>query len=221
MSPFWTSVVVALSSLALATPAALAGGWLLARCSFRGKTFVNLVFLSPLILPPVVTGYLLLMFLGRTSCIGAFLEDTLGIHLSFSLLGAVIAATVVGFPLFVSSVRLAIESVPTTMEDSAHVAGASAWQVFWRVTFPAARPGIAAGAMLAFGRAMGEFGATIVLAGSMQNESQTLAVAIYEHLDDPAGDHAALTLTLLSVLVSFLALLGYEQLSKRTRQSTS
>lgn len=215
MSPLWNSLLVALAAIILASPFALGAGWVLARKDFPGKSILHLLILSPLVLPPVVTGYLLLTCLGRNSLIGSFFASTFNIHLSFSLVSAVLAATVVGLPLFVAGVRIAIEAVPKEVEEIAQVSGATPWQTFWWVTFPSALPGIAAGGLLAFARAMGEFGATVILAGNMQGEKATLALEIYNELGRPGGDENAMRLTLLSVFTSFIVLFIYERLLRR------
>lgn len=178
-----------------------------------------MILLSPLVLPPVVTGYLLLSALGRNSVIGALGQEWFGVDLSFNLVGAVIAAMVVGFPLYVAGVQIAIERVPHELEEMAAIAGASPWQVFRKVTLPVAGSGIGAGCLLAFARAMGEFGATVVLAGNLQGEQSTLALAIYDAMDDPGSDQQVINLTLFSILASFLVLVLYERLIHQKARS--
>jgi len=210
-------LAIAAGAVILATPLAIGAGWLLARRNFPGKTLLHLLMLSPLVLPPVVTGYLLLNALGRHSWIGELAQNWFGIELTFSTTAAVIAAMVMGLPLFVSSVRIAIENVPEELEEVAEVSGASTVQIFWRITLPAAWTGILAGALLAFARGMGEFGATVILAGHLQGEDATLALAVYEALDDPSGDTEVWFLTVLSILATFVFLIAYETLTRSHR----
>ena len=218
MAALETSLTVALACLALSTIPAVGLGWLLARREFPGKTALSALLYTPIVLPPVVTGYVLLLALGRRSAIGGWLEHTLGLTVSFTWLGAVIAAAVVGFPLFVMTVRVAIENVDVRLEQTARVHGASALGAFLRVTLPIAGPGVIAGAVLAFARALGEFGATAVLAGNIEGQTRTLALAVYTLLDDPRGDSAAAFLTALSLVVSLVAVGGYEWLNRRGKR---
>ena len=208
-------MAVALIAVALATPLAVAAGWLLAKREFPGKKSVSYASPFPPGLAPVVTGYLLLSGLGRHSWLGESVQAWFGIDLSFNLIGAVIAALVVGFPLYVAGAQIAIERVPRELEEMAAIAGASPWQVFRKVTLPVAGSGIGAGCLLAFARAMGEFGATVVLAGNLQGEQATLALAIYDAMDDPGADQNVVQLTALSILASFLVLVLYERLIRQ------
>jgi len=217
----WTSLMVASVCAILSAPFAIACGWFLARRNFVGKSLVSMLTMTPLVLPPVVTGYVLLLCLGRRSVVGQWLGDTFGIYLSFSFSGAVLAAMIVGFPLFVATARIAFEGVDPRLEQMARVHGASPWRCFWKVTFPLAAPGILAGATLSFARALGEFGATAVFAGTMEGESPTLAVAVYTLLESPHGDDQVLTLTTLSLVLSFVAIGGYEWLIRRQRSGST
>jgi len=211
------SLLVALASVVVGLLPAVALGWLLARRRFPGKSVVSTVFLAPLVLPPVVTGFLLLEFLGRNTAVGGLLEG-LGLAVPFTLLGAVIAAVVVGFPLYVVSVRGAFEAVDHRYEELSWTLGVAPRSTFLRVSLPLALPGIAAGALLAFARALGEFGATVVLAGNLEGETRTIALAVYSLLESPAGREATWMLVGASVIVSLLALVGYEHLNRRQRQ---
>jgi molybdate transport system permease protein len=196
---------------------ALVLGHLLARRRFFGKSVVSTLVLLPLVLPPVVTGYLLLELFGRGGPLGA-LWDTLDLHVPFSLAGAVAAALVVGLPLYVASVRAAIEAVDVRYEELAQSLGLTRWQAWRRVTLPLALPGIAAGFVLTFARALGEFGATAVLAGNIEGETRTLALAVYSLLDAPNGEAEAAVLVWLSIGLSFAALTGYEALLRWQRK---
>lgn len=217
----WSAVRL---SLLVALGATIAGfvpavwlGWILARKDFFGKSVVATVALAPLVLPPVVTGFLLLSLLGTQNPLGGLLAD-LGISVPFTLLGATLAALAVGFPLYVVSVRNAFQAVDPSFEEVSWTLGRRPWPTFLRVTFPLAMPGIAAGAVLAFARALGEFGATVVLAGNVEGSTRTIALAVYTLLESPHGRGAIWVLVGASVLISLLALLGYEALSRRQRR---
>lgn len=216
-SPITLSLFVAVIGAGLGLPPAIALGWLLARVRFRGKALVSALVLLPLVLPPVVTGLLLLRVLGRTSTIGGFLASA-GIEIPFTLLGAAIAGLVVGLPLYVMAARTAFESVDPRLEEVARSLGASRREVLARVTIPLATPGLLAGAVLAFARALGEFGATAVLAGDAPGRTRTIALAVYALLGAPDGEDAAMRLAAASVAMSVLALAAHELLSARHRR---
>ena len=215
----WTalrlSLVVAGMATLVSLPPGLAIGWLLARKRFPGKAVLDALVHLPLILPPVVTGYILLVGFGRRGPIGAFLEKTFGIVLAFRWTGAVLACAVMGFPLLVRAIRLSIEAVDRRLEHAASTLGAPPPLVFLVVTLPLILPGIMAGAILAFAKAMGEFGATITFVGNVAGETQTLSAAIYTFLQVPGGEGGALRLTLVSVGVSVAALIGSEWMARR------
>ncbi len=209
------SLRVALASIVvLAVPGVLMG-WLLARRDFVGKSVVDALVHLPLVLPPVVTGYLLLLVFGRRGIIGAQLEAWFGLHIAFTWKGAALAAAVMAFPLMVRAVRLAIEMTDREIEDAARTLGASPLRVALTVTLPLAAPGLLAGLVLAFARSLGEFGATITLAGNIPGESRTLPVAIYAYAQVPDGDAPLHRLVVISIAVSVLALVGSEWLSRR------
>jgi len=213
----WLSAGVAFWATVAATPFAVATGWLLARRSFFGKTLLSTIVYAPLVLPPVITGFVLLKLLGRRGVIGGWLADA-GIAIPFTFTGAVIAAVVVGFPLFVAIVRHAFEAVDRRHDEVAATLGLAPWRVFSRVTLPLAFPGILAGAVLAFARALGEFGATIVLAGNIEGETRTIPMAVYTLLESPTGEAAAWRLVGVSLGLSLAAMLGYELLVRRHRK---
>lgn len=217
MSPLALSLAVAIASALLGMPPAIALGWVLARRTFRGKTLVSALVLGPLVLPPVVTGLLLLRLLGRRGALGPILES-IGVSVPFTTLGAVIAALVVGLPLYVIAARSAFEGVDPRLEEVAASLGASPMRVLLRVTVPLAWPGLLAGAVLAFARALGEFGATAVLAGDVPGQTRTIALAVYAALQSPQGEPDALRLSLLSVGLSVLALVIHELLIARHRR---
>lgn len=210
------SLVVALWCTIAALPIAVALGWVLARKRFFGKTIVTAAVMVPMVLPPVVTGLVLLAAFGRKGTFGPLLS-ALGIEVSFTVLGAVLAATVVGLPLFVMSTRAAFEAVDPAYEELSATLGDRPWRTFVRVTLPLALPGIAGGAVLAFARALGEFGATIVLAGNT-SDTRTISIAIYGLLDRPDAHREVLWLSLASVALSLGALVGYEVLVRRQRR---
>lgn len=209
---FWVALGATLAGLV----PAVALGWILARKDFVGKSVVATVALAPLVLPPVVTGFLLLSLLGTQSALGGWLEQ-LGIPIPFTLLGATLAAFTVGLPLYVVSVRNAFQVVDPAFEEVSWTLGRRPLPTFLRITLPLAFPGIAAGAVLAFARALGEFGATVVLAGNVEGATRTIPLAVYTLLESPRGRGAIWILVGASVLLSLLALLGYEVLSRRQR----
>jgi molybdate transport system permease protein len=214
----WTAVRLSLLVASVATAASLPFGLLvallLARGRFWGRSALDALVHLPLILPPVVTGYLLLLGFGRRGPIGAFLAEHLGIVLSFRWTGAALACAVMGFPLLVRAMRLSIETVDRRLEDAAGTLGASPPFVFLVVTLPLILPGIIAGAILCFAKAMGEFGATITFVSNIPGETQTLPSAIYTFTQVPGGEGGALRLTAISVAISVSALLGSELIAR-------
>ena len=212
------SLRVALWSVTFSLPPAVAIAWLLARGRFPGKSLINTLVHLPLVLPPVVTGYLLLIVFGRKGLIGEFLEQTFDIVFAFRWTGAVLAAAVMAFPLLVRPIRLSIEAIDLRLESAAATLGANRIAVFLTITLPLALPGILAGVILGFAKAMGEFGATITFVSNIPGETQTLPIAIYTVLQVPGGESAALRLTLIAVAVSILALLASEWFAHWLRQ---
>ncbi len=212
------SLVVATASVLVGTPPAIAFAWVLARKRFWGRTLLSAGLNLPLVVPPVITGFVLLAVLGRNGALGPTLE-ALGIEVSFSMIGAVVAASVVGFPLYVLSARRAFESVDTHYEALSHTLGRGPLYTFTRVTLPLAWPGIAAGAVLAFARALGEFGATIVLAGNTEGETRTIPLAVYALLESPRSDNQVIILVSASIAISFLAIAAYEILLRRHQKA--
>jgi molybdate transport system permease protein len=206
----WVSSIAMLASLPFGIAVAMA----LARGRFWGKSLLNGIVHLPLILPPVVTGFLLLVLFGRRGAIGQFLDTYFGIVFSFRWTGAALACAVMAFPLMVRSIRLSIEAVDRELEEAAGTLGASPFWVFLTVTLPLTLPGIIAGMILAFAKAMGEFGATITFVSNIPGETQTLSAAIYTFTQVPGGDAGALRLTIVSVVISMLALLVSEFLAR-------
>ena len=208
------SLWVACWATALAIPLALWVAWLLARRSFRGKALLNALVHLPLVLPPVVTGYLLLIAFGRTAPLGRALE-ALGIGLAFHWSGAVLAAIIMGFPLMVRAMRLAIEAVDPKLEEAAATLGAPRWAIFARVTLPLIAPGILAGAVMGFAKAMGEFGATITFVANIPGQTQTLPSAIWTALQIPGGEGQAAIMVVMACIVALGAVALSEALAHR------
>ena len=211
------SLIVALAATVLGLIPSVLLGRLLARRDFAGKTLVTTVILMPLVLPPVVTGFLLLSVLGSRGVLGPALT-ALGISVPFTLLAPILAALIVGLPLYVLSARGAFEVVDRRLEEVSWTLGVRPRPTFFRVALPLALPGIAAGAVLAFARALGEFGATVVLAGNVEGRTRTIPLAVYTLFEYPGGTQAAWVLAGASVLLSLLALAGFEVLSRWQRQ---
>ena len=214
------SLFVAGAALAAALPVGILLGWLLARRRFPGKVLVEAVVLLPLVLPPVVTGYFLLLLFGTQGPVGRFLLQSLGFRVVFGWAGMVLAAAAVGIPFLVRSVRLSMEAVDPGLEAAARTLGAGPWRVFRTVTLPLAFPGILAGAVLAFTRALGEFGATVMVAPNVAG-SRTLALEIYRQAVVPGGEAAVMRLVGISIALSLAALLSTEWLAKRGRGKVS
>jgi molybdate transport system permease protein len=200
------SLRIAIVATACALPFGIAIGWLLARKQFWGKTLLDGLVFLPLVLPPVVTGYLLLIWFGRRGPIGEFLYDTFGIVLSFRWTGAALSCGVMGFPLMVRPIRQALEAIDKKLEDAAATLGANAMLTFLTVTLPLALPGIIAGVLLCFARALGEFGATITFAGSFPGTTETLPIAAYSSFEGSGQIGEAITLSLLLLVISVLVL---------------
>ncbi len=218
----WTalrlSLRVALVAVAASLPLGLTVAYLLARGRFWGKSLLDTLVHLPLILPPVVTGYLLLIGFGRRGPIGSFLAEQFGIVLSFRWTGAALASAVMGFPLLVRAIRLSIEAVDRKLEDAAGTLGAHPPFVFLLVTLPMILPGIIAGAILSFAKAMGEFGATITFVSNIPGETQTLPTLIYTFTQVPGGDAGALRLTAISLVISLGAILLSETFVRRVQK---
>ena len=209
------SLKVASVATLVSLPLAIAVAYLLARGRFKGKTLLDGLIHLPLVLPPVVTGYALLLLFGQRGAIGSFLANAFGIVFSFRWTGAALAAAVMGFPLMVRAIRLAIESVDRGVEEAASTLGASPFNVMRTVTLPLSAQGIIAGAMLSFAKALGEFGATITFVSNIPGETQTIPAAIYSLTQTPGGDDGALRLSLVAVVVSLIALIVSEMLARR------
>ncbi|MFH1808190.1 MAG: molybdate ABC transporter permease subunit [Pseudomonadota bacterium] len=214
----WLSMQVALLCTVVLTVPSIVVGTALARWHWTGKSVVEVLIHLPLVLPPVATGYLMLLALGPRTLPGGMARWILGHDLAFSLAAAVLAAAVVSFPLAVRSIRLAVELVDRRLEQAASTLGASPVDVWWSVTLPLALPGVLTGLVLAFTRSLGEFGATIVFAGNIAGETRTLPLSLFTATQVPGGESAALRLMLLSVSLSFVTLLASEWMALRLRR---
>jgi len=212
------SLQVALVAVAGSLPLAIAVAWLLARHDFPGKTLVDTVVHLPLVLPPVVIGYFLLVLFGTKGPLGGWLYETFGLRLIFTRWGAALAAAVMSFPLVVRAIRLALEAVDRGLEQAARTLGASRADVFFSVTLPLMLPGIVSGCIVAFAAALGDFGATITFVGNVQGETQTMSLAIYSLTQTPDGDAAALRLVAISLTLAVTALFASEWLARRVRR---
>jgi len=215
----WTAILLSLKVATIGALASLPFGvaiaYLLARARFPGKFLVNGIVHLPLVMPPVVTGWLLLLGFGRQGPFGRALDGCCGIVLSFRWTGAALAAAVMGFPLLVRAIRLSIETIDRRLERAAQTLGAPPAYVFLTVTLPLALPGILAGLVLAFAKAIGEFGATITFVANIPGETQTIATAIYTFTQVPGGEGGATRLTLIAIVIAFAALLASELLAAR------
>lgn len=214
--PLYLSLKVATVTTITCLILGLSVAWLLSRRTFRGRSLLDALFALPLVLPPSVLGYYLLLALGRKSPLGQMLESTLGLRLVFSWQGAVVASTVVAFPLMVMSVLASLEAVDSGLEDVARTLGRSEWEVFLTVSIPLAWRGILVGTILAFTRALGEFGATLMVAGNIPGRTQTLSVATYDAVQAGDGGKAALLVAIITALTVTL-LLASRRVAQRVR----
>ena len=212
------SLKVSLWAVAAMLPPGIALGWLLARRRFPGKSLVEAMVHLPLVLPPTVTGYCLLLLLGRNGWLGRWLAELFGITLSFNWKGAAAAAAVMSFPLLVQAVKLAMSLVEPRLEQAAATLGAGPTRVFLTVTLPLAAPGILTGTILSFARSVGEFGATITFVGNVEGQTRTLPLAFFTYTQSVDGEQPALRLLVISVLLAFAALLGSEWLGRRLQR---
>jgi molybdate transport system permease protein len=209
------SIRIATVAMIGSLPFGIAVAYLLARGRFPGRALVDGIVHLPLVMPPVVTGYLLLLLFGRRGPIGHFLEETFGIVLAFRWTGAALACAIMGFPLMVRAMRLSLEAIDRRLESAASTLGAGRTAVFATVTLPLMLPGILAGMVLSFARALGEFGATITFVGNIPGETQTIPTAIYTYTQVPGGDLGALRLTAISIAISLAALIVSDVMARR------
>lgn len=215
MSAIGLSFKVALWCSVLVLPFAISVGWWLARKSFRGKSLIEGIINLPLVLPPVATGFILLLLLGSKGLIGEHLHSWFGIRIAFTYYAAIIASMIVSFPLAVRAIRLSIEMVDPGYEEAARTLGANTFQSFVRVVLPMAFPGIISGFVLSFARSLGEFGATIIFAGNISGETQTIPLALFNQIQVPGMESSAFRLLMVAVVFSFLAMAASEFLVKK------
>ena len=220
--PEWQAVLLSLkvSSVAVlfSLPLGIFVAWVLVRCQFPGKALLDSLIHLPLVLPPVVVGYLLLVGFGRRGVLGAWLYDWFGITFAFNWKGAVLAAGVMSFPLMVRAIRLALEGVDLRLEQAARTLGAGRWRVFFTITLPLTLPGIIAGTVLAFARSLGEFGATITFVSNIPGETRTLPSAMYTLIQTPGGESAAWRLCVIAIALALISLLVAEWLARVSRK---
>lgn len=215
------SLKVSLWAVAISLPFGIAVAWVLARCEFPGKSLFDALVHVPLVVPPVVIGYLLLVLFGRNGAVGGWLNDVFGVTVAFSWQGAAVAAAVMAFPLMVRAIRLSIEAVDTRLEQAARTLGAGPIDVFFSVTLPLTGSGIVVGVILAFARALGEFGATITFVSAIPGETTTLPVALYGLAQVPGQEGSAIRLVILSVVIAFAAMFVSEVIARRVRKRIS
>lgn len=220
--PEWQAVALSLKVSCMAVLCSLPFGilmaWILARCRFPGKTLLDSLVHLPLVLPPVVVGYLLLLALGRRGAIGAWLWEWFGFTFAFSWRGAALAAAVMAFPLMVRAIRLALEAVDTRLEQAARTLGAGRWRVFFTITLPLTLPGIIAGTVLAFARSLGEFGATITFVSSIPGETRTIPSAMFSLIETPGAESTAARLCAVAIALALLSLVASELLARWGRK---
>lgn len=212
------SLKIGMSAVAWILVPGIAVAWLLARREFRGKAVLDGLVHLPLVLPPVVVGYLLLVSLGRQGWLGRWLYEWFSISLPFSWQGAAVAAGVMAFPLLVRAVRLSLEAVDPKLEAAASTLGAGRWRIFFTITLPLSIPGLITGTLLAFARALSEFGATITFASNIPGETRTLPLALYTLIQSPGSEAAAARLCVLAIIIAMLSLLASEWLSRHARR---
>lgn len=218
LEALFLSLKIASIAVAGLIPVGIALAWLLAKKEFYGKQILDSIIHLPLVLPPVVIGYLLLVVMGRQGVIGSFLLDTFGLSFSFSWRGAALASAIVALPLMVRAIRLSLENVDPRLEQAARTLGATPFKVFYTITLPLTLPGIVTGTMLSFARSLGEFGATITFVSNIPGETQTLPLAMYSFIETPGAEVAAARLCIISIAVALVSLLVSEWLTRRTQK---
>ncbi|MDD1792137.1 molybdate ABC transporter permease subunit [Enterovibrio makurazakiensis] len=212
------SLKISVVAVSASLPLGIAMAWVLARKQFAGKAIVDGIIHLPLVLPPVVIGYLLLIVMGRRGAVGQWLYETFGVSFSFSWKGAALASAVVAFPLLVRAIRLSLELVDQRLEQAARTLGASSWRVFFTITLPLIMPGILSGLVLAFARSLGEFGATITFVSNIPGETQTIPLAMFAFIETPGAEQSVARLCVISIVIALLSLVGSEWLSRRMKR---
>ncbi|MDE9563582.1 molybdate ABC transporter permease subunit [Xenorhabdus bovienii] len=218
----WQAILLSLKisgiSVLFSLPLGILMAWVLARCQFLGKSLLDSIIHLPLVLPPVVVGYLLLLSMGRSGVIGEFLYDWFGVSFAFSWTGAALASAVVAFPLMVRAIRLALESIDRRLEQAARTLGASSLKVFFTITLPLSLPGVIVGAVLAFARSLGEFGATITFVSNIPGETRTIPLAMYTLIETPGAETAAARLCVIAIVLALVSLMLSEWLTRWGRK---
>lgn len=212
------SLKVSVVAVACSLPFGILMAWILVRCRFPGKSLLDSIIHLPLVLPPVVIGYLLLVAMGRRGVIGSWLYDWFGFSFSFSWRGAALASAIVAFPLMVRAIRLSLDAVDKHLEQAARTLGASPWRVFFTITLPLSFPGIVVGTVLAFARSLGEFGATITFVSNIPGETRTIPLAMYTLIETPGAEADAARLCIIAIVLSLAALLSSEWLTNWSRK---
>ncbi|CDH03728.1 molybdate ABC transporter permease subunit [Xenorhabdus bovienii] len=218
----WQAILLSLKisgiSVLFSLPLGILMAWVLARCQFFGKSLLDSIIHLPLVLPPVVVGYLLLLSMGRRGVIGEFLYDWFGVSFAFSWTGAALASAVVAFPLMVRAIRLALEGIDRRLEQAARTLGASSLRVFFTITLPLSLPGVIVGAVLAFARSLGEFGATITFVSNIPGETRTIPLAMYTLIETPGAETAAARLCVIAIVLALVSLMLSEWLTRWGRK---
>jgi molybdate transport system permease protein len=221
LTPVLLSLRVALVATVVSLPFAIASAWILSRKTFRGKIVLETLVMAPLVFPPLVTGYLLLLLFGQGSAFGKFFQDILGVRIAFTWIGAAVAAAVVAFPLMVRAIQISFDSVDKGLEGMSRTLGAGRWDSFFTITLPLALPGVISGTIIGLARSLGEFGATIVLAGNLPGKTQTIPLAIYSAINRPGGERTALVLMIISIILSVVALVASYYLNAKRPGSSA
>ncbi|MBC8947839.1 MULTISPECIES: molybdate ABC transporter permease subunit [Xenorhabdus] len=218
----WQAILLSLKISAIAVlfslPFGILMAWMLARCQFVGKSLLDSIIHLPLVLPPVVVGYLLLISMGRRGVIGEFLYDWFGVSFAFNWTGAALASAVVAFPLMVRAIRLSLESIDRRLEQAARTLGAGSFKVFFTIILPLSLPGIIVGAVLAFARSLGEFGATITFVSNIPGETRTIPLAMYTLIETPGAETAAARLCVIAIVLALISLMLSEWLTRWGRK---
>ena len=217
ISALLLSLRVAATGTLFGLPIAIAVGILIARVEFRGKFLVSNLVHLPMVLPPVATGYLLLILLARDGFLGSMIYNTFGVEMAFTWRAAAVAAAVMGFPLMVRAVRISIEMIDRQAESAARILGASRTRMIWKITLPLALPGIISGAMMGFGRALGEFGATVIVAANIPGATRTIPLALYHALQSPDGEAAAIRFVVIALGIAAVAIAASEYMLRFMR----
>ncbi len=221
MAALLLSLKVSTIAVIASLPLGIVCAWLLARIEFPGKAIFDSLIHLPLVLPPVVVGYLLLITMGRKGVIGQFLFDWFGLSFSFSWRGAALASAIVAFPLMVRAIRQSFETVDLRLEQAARTLGSSRWRVFVTITLPLTSPGIVSGMIIAFARSLGEFGSTITFVSNIPGETRTIPLAMYSFIETPGAEYQAMRLCIISIVIALMSLLASQWLTNKALKRTA